>query len=638
MNNIPYAFEGFRCAYRGAKESVNDIDVDPHGGCLYAACSSGDVCVWDVDSQKMRARLRHSQWVNAVRCFPLCNSAASGAVAAPAPTQLPQPPPESTTAAASPTGTNTAQLCADIVIHHDIRWALAGCEDGVVAVWCPVTYRMQSTCKLGDIAITALQLLPDPEPGSTSGLDDGPAICCAASLRDVYVLRVSVTSSELQLLRALKHQTDVTAFTYVAPSASQLAPQLVVGQEEGTLCVWNCQTWTYADSMPYPANELDVAADACRSPTLMHEPVYELGRLQKTFRYNRRRCNCASDQAAIDEEEAAAVAAAAKGGAATALEYNREVAAGVTVGALDLVELHCGAAAHGLRQAWLQQHQNGGGAVARPEAWRYDARRVTCLAASVSFVGGASAHSYLYSGHATGEVLLWGSLRQDVPLLLLLKKLILFKPGTWVWHLCAVPTLQTSFAQAPPSQNAAAGARGGGRGIGKSPKSRLGRAGKGAAAAAADSGSPLSVYSPGRGPGSSQATTHVSPLDLIVWSDAGSVEYVSARKRTVLHRAGPGFVSSAACSWTGPTIVASSPAQSSLASPSTRGTASPASAASPAASSPAQSPRLRGAARKAPQHVFSAHQYLMMAGFDGRIERYDVTQVLGLVKSSGKVS
>ncbi|TPP47998.1 WD domain, G-beta repeat family protein [Leishmania donovani] len=468
MSCVASAFDSFRCAYRGVNDSVNDVDVDPSGGCLYAACSSGDVCVWNIQTQKLRVRLRHPQWVNAVRCFPMCNSAASSA------TSL-QPPPAANPAAAAAGRADCDALNADLVVSHDIRWVLTGTEDGVIAVWCPVTYRMQSICRPGRAAITALQLIPETSPCAaekanaskmehcTTGarfrrastkVNDGPAICCAASLRDVYVLRVTTASSELALLYAFQHQGLITALTYVAPSMSLSTPLLVVGQEEGTLCVWNCATWAYHDTMPYPTGEADVTADARDDPTSVHEPVYRLGRVFKTFLYNRRRCNPLSDQAAVEEEAAAAAPVDSP-------DYIGVVPASVSAEAID--------------------------------------------------------------------------------------------------------------------------------------------------------------------------TTHVSPLELIVWSDGGAVEYVSTRKRHVLHRQGPGFVCAAACAWSGPTITPLPAAEPVNTFDNGR-------AGAATSSTEAASKRSGGAARGSRSaSAFSARQYLVMAGFDGRLERYDVTEVLELVKSSGKL-
>ncbi|CAJ1993144.1 WD domain G-beta repeat [Leishmania donovani] len=633
MSCVASAFDSFRCAYRGVNDSVNDVDVDPSGGCLYAACSSGDVCVWNIQTQKLRVRLRHPQWVNAVRCFPMCNSAASSA------TSL-QPPPAANPAAAAAGRADCDALNADLVVSHDIRWVLTGTEDGVIAVWCPVTYRMQSICRPGRAAITALQLIPETSPCAaekanaskmehcTTGarfrrastkVNDGPAICCAASLRDVYVLRVTTASSELALLYAFQHQGLITALTYVAPSMSLSTPLLVVGQEEGTLCVWNCATWAYHDTMPYPTGEADVTADARDDPTSVHEPVYRLGRVFKTFLYNRRRCNPLSDQAAVEEEAAAAAPVDSP-------DYIGVVPASVSAEAIDVLERKCGILPYSAKQAFVEQQQqqqepDDTRFPAALRVWRYDKRRVTCLAASPNPTS-SNPNSYLYSGHATGEVLLWGSVRQEMPLLLLLKKIILFKPGVWVWNLCAVATLHTSASQ-PFEQRR--GAKAAAKLLSRLEKNK---ANEGARRKAA---TPTPTRHARAGAPSPLETTHVSPLELIVWSDGGAVEYVSTRKRHVLHRQGPGFVCAAACAWSGPTITPLPAAEPVNTFDNGR-------AGAATSSTEAASKRSGGAARGSRSaSAFSARQYLVMAGFDGRLERYDVTEVLELVKSSGKL-
>ncbi|KAG5466912.1 hypothetical protein LSCM1_01089 [Leishmania martiniquensis] len=629
MSSVASAFDDFRCAYLGADDSVNDLDVDPHGGQLYAACSNGDVCVWDIRTQRLHARLRHPQWVNAVRCFPLCNSAASCATSS---QQQPAVSPEAVD------GADLDPLRADAVVHQNIRWVITASEDGVIATWCPVTYRMQSICRPGGAAITALQLIPQGS-SSTVGKDnapemehstngatrrrlfskasDGPAVCCAASLRDVYVLLVTISSSELLLLHALQHHCLITAITYVPPSVSLSTPLLVVGQEEGTLCVWDCATWCYHDTMPYPAGEADVAADARDDPTSVREPVYQLGRLFHTFLYNRRRCNSLTDHAALEEE-------ALTPPSVDPSVYLREMPAMVSADAVGMVESSCGALPHRAKQAFLEQEQGDGsvGLPAAPRSWRYDARRVTCLAAS-RYPAVSSPNSYLYSGHATGEVLLWGSVRKELPLLLLLKKIFLFSPGVWVWHLCAVPTLHTSTT--PPSGQSC-GAEATDKPLSRRAAS-VATGGARAKAAISRTASRRSLA----GMGSHFDTTHVSPLELIVWSDGGAVEYVSARKRLVLHRRGPGFVCQAACVWSGPPMA---PQTASRAANALEGDQAASARPPTAALSRHDDGAIAGS-----EHAgsFSARLYLTMAGFDGRVERYDVTEVLALVKSSGKV-
>ncbi|KAI5689393.1 hypothetical protein MNV84_07546 [Leishmania braziliensis] len=630
MSSVTSAFDSFRCTYHGANDSVNDIDVDPNGGRLYAACSSGDVCVWDIQTQELKARLCHPQRVNAVRCFPLCNSAASCA------TPL-QPPPAEIPVVVSDREDRDA-LNRDSVAHYDIRWVLTGSEDGVVVVWCPVTYRMQNMCRPCSAAITALQLIPEPSSRAASKegasemehrtsdprhrrryieVDDGPAICCAASLRNVCILRVTTASSELVLLRAFQHHALITALTYVAPSMSLSTPLLVVGQEEGTLCVWNCAAWTYHDTMPYPTGEVDVAADARDDPTSVHEPLFQHGRVSKTFLYNCRRCNPSSDQAPLAEEAPATASV-------NPSDYIREMPASLSAEAMSVLESNCGTLPHSAKQAFLEQQQQDQGGLrfpAAPRDWRYDSRRVTCLTASRSSTHG-SRNSYLYSGHAAGEVLLWGSVRRELTLLLLLKKIVLFSPSVWVWHLCAVPTLHISM---PQSSEQKLGLKAGAKASLRPVNSRM------ISGTKSKSTMPLSSTRCARaGVASPLSTTHVSPLELIVWSDSGAVEYVSTRMGHVLHRQGPGFVSAAACVWGSPTI-APPPAPGPV---STLGSDYAAAATS---STKPTSKRSGGAVGGGHASSLSAHQYLVMAGFDGRVERYDATEVLELVKSSGKL-
>ncbi|KPA86375.1 hypothetical protein ABB37_00565 [Leptomonas pyrrhocoris] len=623
MCSIPRAFDCLRCAYHGATDSINDVDVDPHGGRAYAASCNGDVLVWDVATQQLQAQLRHSQWVNAVRCFPLANSAASssswpsssstGASAAKVPSSSPV---KFTTAGTSDSAALDARY-ADVCTQSEIRWVLTGCEDGVVVVWSPMTYRTQSFCRPTASAITAMQLLPFPakpaisSEGSPQAVGDArasgkqessrvddAALLCAASLRHVHVLKVTAATPELVLLHSLQHTVLITAVMPVFTSAALPTPLLAVGQEDGTLCLWNCADWLYHDSLPYPAGESDVDADARLAPATVHEPQLEHGAVLGTFAYNQRRCN--SYQAGDPEAERVAAPRVQE------QAFQREMPGAISTDAAALVEHRCGLLPsdlqHVLHLAGPHESVDGCDAIPFPTEFRYDARRITCLASGTGCSRGS--HTHLYSGHATGEVLLWGCLKKDVPFLLL-KKILLFKPGAWVWRMCAMKPLVTSLRV---NSETAAAAEGGKKDQLKSKVLR------GKAALAAKSNA--SPSSPSKG---GLNSLYFSPLELIVWSDGGSVEYVSTHKNKLTHREGPGFMASAATCWIGDVFP-------------DRGIKG---AARPGDKTTAASPK--NAAEVVPLSSLVAHQYTLVGNFEGRVERFDVSNMMGLAKSFGKV-
>lgn len=624
MCSIPGAFDSLRCAYRGATDSINDLDVDPYGGCAYAASCSGDVLVWDVVTLQLKAQLRHVQWVNAVRCFPLANSAAassslmSNAAAVDVPSLRAYESTSSPAAAAvvSPTTANSTTLdsFADVRSRRpEIRWVITGCEDGMVCVWSPMTYRTQRTCQPTRNAITALHLVPytknhsknsantsptadaaaQTRDADTPGLTDDAAFLCAASLQHIYVMQVNSATPELVLLRSLQHTVLITAVTPVCTSASLSSPLLAVGQEDGTLCLWNCVGWFYEDTLPYPAGESDVDADARLSPGTLHEPQWEHGMVLGTFAYNQRRCNRATNG------DVATAAAAFVNASA----YQREMPGAVPADAATLVE-RLGSPLPPALQRVLQlagpSRQNAGRQDPIPLATvlRYDARRVTCLTSNTSLSSGTP-NTHLYTGHATGEVLMWGYLRQAVPLLLL-KKIILFPPGTWVWHLCALRPLVTSTCTIATTK--------GGKAANAKPKVLRGKAALNAkfnASAASPTGGLSTLYN--------------STLELIVWSDSGAVQYVSSHNKQLTHQEGPGFMASAATSWISEALTEE--AHSTTASQDTKAAiASPKAVVDAAVSS-----------------SVVAHQYVLMGNFEGRVERYDISQLMRLVKSLGKV-
>jgi WD40 repeat protein len=621
MPSFPRAFDTLRCTYGGATDSITDIDVDPHGGCAYAATCSGDVLVWDVATQLLKVQLRHSQWVNAVRCFPLANSAASvvsstdascvgaGSTGVPLAAAL-----HSTlTAASDPaTGARVVKGCGQ----SEIRWVLTGSEDGVVAVWSPMTYRTQIVCQLCPSAITTLQLMPygskqaiyiknsiQATVSSSGGLADNActqdpigrsdaALLCAASLHHIHILQVTSATPQLVLLRSLQHTTLITAVMPVCTSAALPTQLLAVGQEDGTLCLWNCTNWLYHDTLFYPAAESDLDEDARLSPDTVHEPLFERGAVLSTFAYNRRRCNPCSGGSSTAAKQLPTPQVSGQG-------YQRHMPGALTAAAAALVERRFGPLPSTLPRGTAGQL--GGDLSPLLAELRYDARRITCLASTTD--GCSASQTHLFSGHATGEVLLWGCLKNGVPFLLL-KKLLLFKPGAWVWRMCAVkPLVAAPCASEATTETSKA----------STSKSKSLLHGKAAVKAKANAAAVPSM--------GGLKTLYYSPLELVVWSDGGTVQYVSTHNQQLTHREGPGFMASAAACWIGETFAKVSSGTGAV--QNTR------------AASVVAPPRKAADAVGAPPSL-AAHQYVLMGNFEGRVERYDVSKVMGLVRSVGK--
>lgn len=624
MCSIPESFDTYRNAYRGATDSLNDVDVDPRGGRVYAACSSGDVLVWDVATLHLTAQLRLSTWVNAVRCFPLANSAASfSSTSVPAGSSLMSPTlhrPNPTSAAEG----GDDRLYGDLRIKSEIRWVLTGSEDGVVAVWSPMTFRTQSICKPSLSAITALQVLPRPTGSTRDGLEtagrsgtlrperemssiaaDDAALLCAASLQHIHILRVTTASSELVLLRSLQHSVLITAIVPVCTTAALPVPLLAVGQEDGTLCLWDCMDWLYHDTLSYPTGEADVDEDA-KASSVIHEPQFEHGAVLSTFAYNKRRCNPAAEPPEEEEEVVAdetPFTPTQEGG----WSYQREMDGAVSAEAAALVERRCGPLPAELE--YVRQLAGPGGNLDGQEpvplatTLHYDARRITCLASNRDAATGNQAQ--LFSGHATGEVLLWSCLRRGVPFVLL-KKILLFRPGAWVWRMCAVQPLVTSV------RSGGTGGEGKPAAAGTKPKVLRGKAALAAKVMAASSST--TCPSP---TANNVSAVYASPLELMVWSDGGSVAYVSCQNKQVTHREGPGFMASAAACWVGEAL------------PDALGGAAGVRPSRGSAADAAGTASL-------PSGELSSHLHVVMGNFEGRAERYDVSKVMGLVKTFGK--
>lgn len=490
MSSVPSAFNHLRTSYNGAEDRISDVDVDIVRGRVYAASFSGEVLIWDLETQKLHVILRHPHWVNAVRCYPRCSAS--------------QPMPTNTSVKASEADRARRNSTA-------AQWILTGCEDGVVSAWCPVTYRILQALRPGHGPIVHLHL-----PASVAAKD----VCCAVSLSQIFIIKLS--APQWTISNILKHPAACTAVASLLSLSN--AGVLLVGQEDGSIRVWNMEDWSYSYSLMYPSNERDIDEDAKLPVVKM--PTLSAAGVSGTFQYNLRRCA---------DPKRLGFAGADLTEAAAAEMYRATMPGGLSKRAGEVARQHFGP----LPTAYWSNTPNEVSEEEKeevlPSLLEYDRRRVTCLSVSQYH---EALTSRFFSGHATGEILLWAALRKEVPILLL-KKIPLFPANTWVWHMCALDgkeVLHPSVSHRLSGEER----RKTMRSSAKRRSSSKSNDNLGSVTRQSTSFGGSSVFGQGR-------------LEVLVWGDSGSVKYIGAKK-DILVLDGPGFLSTAACCWSSPTL------------------------------------------------------------------------------------
>lgn len=581
-------FSPLRLSYSGMKDTAKCIEVDLRMNRVYVASAAAGVFVWNFSSREPLALLEHSEWVNSVRCFPPpFNSLTQEESDELFPLQRSSLPGSSPNAVNSRTGT---------------KYVLTASENGVIFAWCPHTFIIQARVRPGSAAITELLLAPVKNEEDRFITADG-FLCYAASLRHVYVLRVT---PEFQLLHDLVHEGQVLCITHFGGAFSK---SLLCGQDNGCIAVWHLSSGEYEETVHYPIDAPDIEADSqCAE---IHSP--ELDDIEnlvtQTFRFNRRRSKAYRDKKLFLQRKTNKK----KYIRTIALEldsfYMRD-AGNNTIGFRDAVTLS-GRERAPLRDSktslsasssgesstptnartsssdredcsvWdegthrVQGSQWGGGGPLKgeeepqtshgdiPSTSTFDLRRVTCLATTA---GDARQSQRFYSGHGTGEVLIWEATFPDQPFLLL-KKVQVFEFGSWVWNMQPLEVAREEEVLNEPFQP-----------------------------------SPPSVL-----------------LQLCVWGDSGAVRYIQAADHVVVIE-GPGFLST--CSYFIRTCKLNIRGEKEkLRTIDLRCRV----AATLSSSVARQRPIVRPAA-----------YYLLMGNFEGRIEVFDISNLVAKLRRAGQ--
>lgn len=615
--SVPSAFDGLRLPYKGAPDTVKCIEVDVRANRVYAGCYSGGVFVWELKTHRPVAVLRHPQWVNVIKCYPpLDNSVTQDSkLALLRLRQRDERLMGKEAAAKKHAGMQRffERLAQESsVLNSRTELLLTGSEDGVLSAWCPVTFRIREQYKPGHGPLTTMQFGSGPQAMMLANETGSiPPLCYVAAMEWICVMRVFPT---FQLIQQFKHRTFITALECLP---STRLPTLLVGQEDGAIVCWSLDSWRHSGTLVYPSREEDIENDGRRAALVMPRLDVANCKVEDTFAYNKRRCenprhNGLSDNRPPQE-----------------LEDLYRVTISTTV------------------DPYLKEQLRQPGHVSRvadlPDSvtlpyLHYDRRRTTCLASGQ--ITSVVSHRF-FSGHATGEVLLWEASLTGYHFFLLKKVPVYTGLRRWVWHMNTLEFPISAILPSttdPASRKQKVKTKGGGRGSGGEASSK----------------EDLLLPSP-----CTMQEKRAFFLVLMVISDTGNVQLLTFRRR-VVRQAGPGGLSTASFYWfgshiepprqkdiegrkededdaTGSTSFLSAPAATSQTvasfdcpSATTTTLELTASAAIPLSEhnrSPRQQPA-RHLDNSGSDPLTAPHHYVMMGTFEGRIERHDVTAVV----------
>ncbi|CCW69502.1 unnamed protein product [Phytomonas sp. Hart1] len=511
MTSSLSAFDPLRTPFVGPNDVIKCIEVDITGDRVYAATWGNGVYVWELFKRRQLALMYHPDWVNAVRCYPpLSNTSKMNNKSEEQYTSVLEYLQAKDLNELTSEGEGVKKplyaqdvLCAPAVT---TEWVLTGCEDGVISAWCPVTFRIRSQCKPTENPITQLILAKGPRsttlvPSSSfydnnvnktnkkmnlKEMPGAPFLCYALSLDNVFVIHVQ---SGLQCIHKLSHPEYCTAVEILTTPSMRC---LLVGQESGSIKCWTLSgdNFEYKETLHYPAGEVDIDEDAEKSNEI-HAPqmVNMRNILTNTFSYNLRRSTDRSDpgiRLSLDEQRS---------------RYEMHIPASMPwddmrKGSYTLTRERV------LSSELSEDHLT------------YDQRRVTCLLVPKR---GSALNCRFFSGHATGEVLVWQSIFENQPILLVKKIKLFDSPKRWVWNM---QTIEVSVSSAWLVEELSAN---------KESKN--------------DIFLPINYLQEGN-----SKNVEVFFYQLVVWADNGQIVYLQVGKD--IHKTdGPGFMATASYSY-----------------------------------------------------------------------------------------
>lgn len=571
-------FGPLRLSYFGMKDTAKCIEVDLRMNRVYVACAAAGVFVWNFFSRQPLALLEHNEWVNSVRCFP------------PPSNSLTQSDSDEIFSVENSTPPNLSHLdSSSVPLQSAVKYVLTASEDGILSAWCPHTFLIKERVRAGSGALTALHIAPVENNDKHFATADG-FLCYAASLRHVYVLRVTPV---FQLLNDLVHEGKVLCLTHFSGSFSS---NLLCGQDNGCIGVWHLSSGEYLSTIPYPADADDIEKDSkCAD---IHRPVLddEENLVTKTFNFNCCRSRAYRDgkkfmqlegeeqkyvqtisssldpfyiQRVVDDPTSPNSLGKRRNTEGSACTDSRSSldASSRSTSESDLTENSFSSSISdkyvhkesSRRRKSASLHENYvTSQFGTRKNLTFDLRRVTCLTTTPT---DAKQSNRFYSGHGTGEVLIWESSFRDQPFMLL-KKIQVFEFGSWVW---TMQGLEVEKEEESPIEPFVA-----------FPKSVI--------------------------------------LQLCVWADSGAVRYIQAVDRVIV-TLGPGFIST--CSY----FIRTSKLNLRGEKEKVRTIDLRRSVNATASSS---------IARQKP-----ASYYVLMGSFEGRVEIFDITQLLSKLRREG---
>lgn len=457
-------FSPFRLPFSGMRDTAKCIEVDLSMNRIYVASAATGVFVWNFCTRDPVGVMEHNEWVNSVRCFP------------PPYNSLSQ---EDYDEMRSLVSSGLPGFSSPYIQHSKsgTRFVLTASEDGIISSWCPYTFIVKQRIRPGSGAVTALQLAPVQNDEKRFITADG-FLLYAASLRHVYVLRIA---PEFQLLHDLVHEGQVLCMT---PFNGAFSKCLLCGQDTGCIAVWHLSSGQYLSTVHYPADAPDIEKDS--KVAVIHSPelddIHNL--VRETFYFNHRRSKAQSDKRIFvqkeknqkkyirkmkleldslyvesDEAKFTQVRKSMnEGEKKRSLSTSSTTTVTTTRRSSQMGSIRNTSARHTTatsREYQLDDGASGTGTRETPDSTRksipankklnlsfsdtlsssvFDLRRVTCLATGAE---DAKQSNRFYSGHGTGEVLIWEATFPDQPFLLL-KKIQVFEFGSWVWNMQAM--------------------------------------------------------------------------------------------------------------------------------------------------------------------------------------------------------
>lgn len=494
-NEVGRPFSVFRKSFLGMDGTAKCVEVDLEWDRVYVGCTKGGVYVWNLTSFQPISLLKHPHWVNAVRCFPPASNVDISRSYAEA--EKSKKCQESVTSSSN-----------NIVFSTKTTYVLTACENGVLSAWTPSNYVVKSRIRPGSGPLTDIHIVSASEECELSGSNGDVqnlyrCACYIVSMRHIYIVKISYEGC-MHLERNLVHEGTILCVTSL--HTSQMTA-LLCGQDNGSISVWCLASGSCDDTLDYPPDSPELDEDTLSSS--IHSPEWndDEGIVTNTFEFNRYRSEVGKKGARV----------ILKDHPLEALKYIYRMPSqldAMYTKPVSTEEEFCAALSQPIKlpAKWnsllppnylpmVPQGNEG-------EPLVFDLRRVTSLVAPRELSPVSLCPTRFYSGHGTGEVIIWDAV--FAPFIVLLKKVQVLPFGSWVWH------MQGLEVEVELSEEESLGLQ-------HTSSSLLGER--------------------------EEPHRTCTVLQLCVWGDNGAVRYMEASKETLAILDGPGFLSSSSFFW-----------------------------------------------------------------------------------------